>query len=121
MPNQNPERDINKLVQRALVPKGFRPRTDEQIAQMMDTIGGLPLDSEKLDRMLKKINGEIPLGPPVSRAIPYNEPPCTEVEQGLAALHRSRGSSLSPEIQRKIEEAEKRAAKECSEDQIDAQ
>ena len=79
MPNQNPERDINKLLQWALVPKGYRPRSDQQIAQMLDTIGGVPVNAEKMDRMLKKVNGEIPFEPPVSRAIPYTESPSLEI------------------------------------------
>ncbi len=110
MNSPNPDRPLERLLHRAIVRRGLRPQTDEQIVQMLDTIGGAPVDDEKLQRMLRKINREEPVGPAPKKTLPYSEPALTENERELIALHRSQGKALTPELERKLRALEARAA-----------
>jgi hypothetical protein len=110
MTNRNSDKSLDRLLRRALVPKGLRPRTDDQIARMLDTIGGAPVDQDKLARMLRKINGEEPVGPAPRKVLPYSQSPLTAAEEGLIALHRSQGTALPPEVEKKLRELERQAA-----------
>lgn len=110
MTNQNSDRALDKLLIRAIVPKGLRPRTDDQIARMLNTIGGVPVDNDKRNRMLRKINGEMPVGPAPKKVLPYTAPPLSESEQSLIALHRAQGKALPAEIEKRLKELERRVA-----------
>lgn len=110
MTNQNPDRAIDRLLLRATVPVGLRPRTDEQIARLLDTIGGVPVDDEKLNRMLRKINRSEPVGPAPDRALPFSVPPLSKSEEELIALHRAQGKTLPADIAKRLRELERRTA-----------
>jgi len=112
MNNQNSDRALDKLLNRAIVPKGLRPRTDDQISRMLNTIGGVPVDSDKRNRMLRKINGLEPVGPAPKKVLPYTAPPLSESEQSLIALHRAQGKALPPEIEKRLKELERRVAED---------
>jgi hypothetical protein len=115
MNNNKPEKPLDSLLRRALVSKGLRPRTDEHIAAMLDTIGGVPVDRDKLARMLRKINGEETVGPAPYKVLPYTAPEVTASEDGLIALHRSQGETLPPEVLERLKELERQAGEppEC--------
>lgn len=105
-----------RLVRRAIVPKGLRPRSDDQIADMLDTIGGVPVDADKLARVLQKINGTERLGPAPSKVIPCPMPAATSTEAELVALHRAQGQSLPPDVEEKIRELERKATQSLNDD-----
>jgi len=117
MANDNDDRAFDDLVFRALVPKGFRPKTDAEIEQVLDGLGQVEISQSKLERMLAKIKGTIPMA--------WEEPddPATDCEadsadaRELAQLYRARGEVVPPEIEAKLRELEQRAAKPKPQDE----
>ncbi len=101
---------FDRLVHRALVPKGLRPRTNEEIEQLLDTIGGTPVSDEKLKRMLRKIDGEEEILARRPRQTALLDAELTADERELVALHRAQGKPLPPELAAKLKAMEERAA-----------
>ncbi len=110
MSDQNPESMFDRLVHRALVPKGLRPRTNEEIEQLLDTIGGAPVSDEKLKRMLRKIDGEEEILPQSSRQTAPVDAELTADERELVALYRAQRKAFPPELAAKLKAMEERAA-----------
>ena len=110
MSDKNPDSAFDRLVHRALVPKGLRPRTNEDIEQMLNTIGGEPVSDEKLKRMLRKIDGEEEILPRSPRQSAPVDAELTADERELVALYRAQGKALPPEIVAKLKAMEERAA-----------
>jgi hypothetical protein len=52
---------LDGLLCRSLVPKKWRPETDAEIESMLDSIPNTPMPKAKVDRMLRKINGQEPV------------------------------------------------------------
>ena len=49
--------ELNELVFKAIVPKGLRPETPEEINAMLDSLEAEPQPEETVQRMLRKIRG----------------------------------------------------------------
>ena len=107
---QNPDSAFDRLVHRALVPKGLRPRTNEDIEQLLNTIGGEPVSDEKLKRMLRKIDGREQIGPQRHAQPAPDDAELTADERELVAMYRAQGKSLPPELAAKLKAMEERAA-----------
>ena len=60
--NKDSNQRLSKILNDALIPPGFRPKSNMAIEAMLETIGGEPLSSDKLARMLRKIKGKEPIG-----------------------------------------------------------
>ena len=60
--NKNSNQRLHKILNAALIPPGFRPQNNTEIEALLETIGGESLSSDKLARMLRKINGKEPIG-----------------------------------------------------------
>lgn len=114
--NKNPDQRLRKLLNTALIPAGFRPKGDADIDAMLDTIGGEPLSSEKLARMLQKVQGKEPLGKQQEEEINVTSKVLSETHEELLMLYRARGRNIPPEIQAILNEMRKRAA-ELSDEQ----
>jgi hypothetical protein len=103
------------LVRRCIVPKGFRPQSDAEIAAMLDALGAYDLDDAKRDRMLRKIQGKEPMCWDVSssdRTGLCNDMAST---QQLVEMFRSRGEEIPPEIQEQLRKLEEEAGREAAE------
>ncbi len=110
MAKQNPDLRFDRLIKAALVPKGHRPRTPEEIDQMLNLIDAPEIGDQKLQRLLHKVNGEEPTfvePEPVAPQPGNNE--LTAAERELVALYKSQGKDLPPEIQEKLKAMEERA------------
>lgn len=109
------------LVAEALIPRGFRPQSEEEIEALLDAMDGKPLSEEKVKRILAKARGQMPIA---ERNIVFIEPiveyTLNEREKELVSLHRAQGKELPPEIQKKLEELRKKA-KENKEEKEDGQ
>ena len=108
--DKNFDRRLSKLLYNALIPRGFRPKSNDEIEAMLETIGGEPLSEEKRERMLRKIRGEEPIG--VRKEQVLNVPPqaLTEEQKELVELWRAKGEDIPTDIQALLDEMEKRAA-----------
>jgi hypothetical protein len=72
--------------------------------KMLRACAGGNLPEEKLERMLKKVKGEIPLGQREFLSYELDSLPLTDAQRELAALHRAQGKELPPEILKMLEE-----------------
>ena len=113
MTNHDPDVAFGRLLHRAIVAKGLRPTTAVDIDKMLNAVKGEPLSDEKLQRMLRKINGLEPMGTSsVDETACYHgiESQLSETEAELLALHRAQRQPLPPELEAKLKELAKRAA-----------
>lgn len=110
MSSQNADRRLDSLVFRAFVSRGFRPETDAEIDAMLDALGGEALPKEKMERMLRKIGGEEPIGIKPAPELVSDLAGLTSDQRELVALCRAEGREIPPEIQAVLDEMRKRAA-----------
>lgn len=116
MDKQNADSQRDALLRRALVPKGFRPAKIADIEKMLDVIDDEPISEEKVQRMLRKVNGQEPIFP--ERQTQTREMPTelNESERALCAMYRSRNKPLPPDLAAKIKAMEERAQKRNEQD-----
>lgn len=105
------QNDLNKLVYKAHVPKGLRPETNEDINAMLDAIGGDKYTEEKIQRMMQKIKGQIPLYSETENMEDSSFVEMTEQENELLAMHRDGSEEISSDSQKLLDEMRKRARK----------
>jgi hypothetical protein len=103
------QKDLNKLVYKAHVPKGLRPETNEDIDAMLDAIGGDKYTDEKVQRMMRKIKGQIPLHSETENMEDSSYEEMTEQENELLAMHRDGSEEISTDSQKILDEMRKRA------------
>ena len=106
---KNRPHSMKAIIRDALIPKGFRPTNPQDIEAMLDTIGGDEFPADKIERMLRKVRGEEPIG-----VIPMQDEDidtdALDVEKReLVAFYRAKGQEIPPEIQAKLEAMRKRA------------
>lgn len=110
MTDSNPDRRLEDLLRRALVPKGYRPTKDDDIERLLDTVGSHAISEEKKQRMLRKIRGQEAVFPERSPEIPEPPEQLTEAEEQMRVLCRSRGQPLPPDLAAKVKAMEERAS-----------
>lgn len=108
--NKDTDQRLSKLLNAALIPPGFRPKSNDDIEAMLETVGGEPLSGDKLARMLQKIHGEEPLGKQRQQELNVTPNVLNETQQELLMLYRSKGRNIPPEIQSILDEMRKRAS-----------
>jgi len=110
MTEQPTDRRLMKLIRASLVPKGHRPRTNTEIEQMLQLVDAPSVSEEKLQRMLRKIEGqEAMFEKPQPLQSESGAVELTATEAALVALHRSQGTDLPPELAEKLKAMEERA------------
>lgn len=113
------QKQINRVIYNAFVPKGLRPESIEDIDGMLDAIGGQEYSDDKFQRMMQKIKGEEPLHANHNK---YTESFCeeiTESESELMAMHRDGSEKVSPDSQKKLDEMRNRVRKHDEEREED--
>lgn len=110
------DRVFDGLVRRAIVPKGFRPRTDAEIEAMLDGLGQDEMPEEKMHRMLGKIRGQIAMGWERNEASPLDRKCDSEEAREMAEMFRAKGEELPPDLEKKLREMEKRASEHPKQD-----
>tara|TARA_R110002072_G_scaffold303108_2_gene493886 strand:- start:63304 stop:63678 length:375 start_codon:yes stop_codon:yes gene_type:complete len=109
------EKLLDGLLRRALVPKGFRPRTTQAEDAMLEALGHVEISHAKQERMLQKIRGTHLFDHEVAQNVAY-EDETAEVNEELAAMFRADGEPISPEIVERLSELERQATEEPEED-----
>jgi len=107
---------LSEILNAALIPPGFRPKSNMAIEAMLETIGGEPLSSDKLARMLRKIEGKEPIGNRIQQEVAISPGVLNETQQELLMLYRSKGRAIPPEIQAMLDDMRKRAAESKDEE-----
>ena len=108
MPNKRSD-NMNAIIREALVAKGFRPETPKDIEAMLDAIGGDEFSPDKIQRMLRKIRGEEPIGVTPSHDEQDQIEAIDAKERELVAFYRAKGEAIPPEIQAKLDTMRRRA------------
>lgn len=109
------DRHFLELVRQAIVPPGHRPEKDADINAMLQACANSSITDEKLQRMLKKIKGELPVGKRASvdaADLAEFEKTLTEEQRELVALHKSQGTEMPSEIRMLLQQFRKQAAEE---------
>ena len=107
---------LSEILNAALIPPGFRPKSNMAIEAMLETIGGEPLSSDKLARMLRKIEGKEPIGNRIQQEVDISPSVLNETQQELLMLYRSKGRAIPPEIQAMLDDMRKRAVESKDEE-----
>lgn len=114
---EDKEKMFDKLVRRSLVPKGFRPESDEGIEEMLDALGKCELSESKSNQMLRKIRGQEPMiWDREEGSTPVQHDDSTTNLREMVEMFRSKGDDVPPELQKKLLELEQQAAEEADED-----
>ena len=114
--NKDSNQRLSEILNAALIPPGFRPKSNMAIEAMLETIGGEPLSSDKLARMLRKIEGKEPIGNRIQQEVTISPGVLNETQQELLMLYRSKGRAIPPEIQAMLDDMRKRAAESKDEE-----
>ncbi len=107
---------LSEILNAALIPPGFRPKSNMAIEAMLETIGGEPLSSDKLARMLRKIEDKEPIGNRIQQEVDVSPGVLNETQQELLMLYRSKGRAIPPGIQAMLDDMRKRAAESKEEE-----
>jgi len=114
------DREVNELLFRAIVPRGLRPETPEEIDAMLDAIGGEALPEATVQRMLRKIRGEEPLADPqAGHDVRRMDDTAAGLPAAELALYRNRNEEMPPEIETLVEELEEEALEDGEDDGVD--
>jgi hypothetical protein len=105
--SESEDRKLYELIQQALIPVGHRPKTLDQIDAMLQACAGETMPDEKLQRMLRKVRGEEPVGDRHDPVIAAFEQTLTEQQRELVALHKAEGTEFPPEIKALLEQFRK--------------
>lgn len=108
MPAKYSDKELNSLIFKAIVPKGLRPTSKQDIESMLDALGGEDISEDRLQRMLRKVRGEEPIGFCDWESLDSLKD-LTARQEELVAFYRARGKQLPPDIQAKLDEIRKRA------------
>jgi len=114
--NKDSNQRLSEILNAALIPPGFRPKSNMAIDAMLEIIGGESLSSDKLARMLRKIHGKEPLGSRIQQEIDISPGVLNETQQELLMLYRSKGRDIPPGIQAILDDMRKRAAESKDEE-----
>lgn len=114
--NKDSNQRLSEILNAALIPPGFRPKSNTAIEAMLETIGGEPLSSNKLARMLRKIEGKEQIGNRIQQEVDISPSVLNETQQELLMLYRSKGRAIPPEIQAMLDDMRKRAAESKDEE-----
>ena len=114
--NKDSNQRLSEVLNAALIPPGLRPKSNTAIEAMLETIGGEPLSSDKLARMLRKIEGKEPIGNRIQQEVDISPDVLNETQQELLMLYRSKGRAIPPEIQAMLDDMRKRAAESKDEE-----
>ncbi len=109
--NDKQQEAINKIVYCVNVPKGLRPTTAEETDQMLGALGGNIPSNDKLESLLKRVKGELPIFKE-SVSSPEFIDDSEVCDNELMAMHRDGNDDLSPESKKILEDMKKRALKE---------
>jgi hypothetical protein len=96
---EDQDQRLTDLIAEALIPRGFRPQSDNEIEALLDAMDSEPLNEEEIKHILAKARGKVPIGERKVASIEQIEYAFSESEKELVALYRSQGKELPPEIQ----------------------
>lgn len=119
MTNRNEDAFMDGLFRRALVPKGFRPRTEEGVDEVLRALGQVEVSDEERQRVVEKILGlrsHKKSSEAKSDCAPEQMDSRTEE---LVEMFRGESEDVPPEIAERLKQLENEAAQEPDDDEVD--
>lgn len=110
------DRRLRELVALTVFPRRACESHPNEIEAMLDSVSGVPLSDFQVQRILKKVAGELPIGEQQADEPIWSEVGLSPEEQELVALHRSKGVSLPPDISEKLKRYRDEARKKRLDD-----
>lgn len=117
MKNRDTEKIFDNLVRRSVVPKGFRPESDQEIEAMFEALGEIELSESKRNRMLGKIRGETPMCWELEQDSALVDIESSSELREMVEMFRSRGEEVPPDLEEKLRALEQQAAEEADEEE----
>lgn len=117
MSEKIPDDMIDGLIRRAIVPKGFRPRSSAELEKAQEALGDDPTADSVVDHVLESIlDDTLPLERcETLEFISTDEQQVEESSDELVEMFRS-GGDIPPDIAKRLLELENEAGKEFSGD-----
>jgi hypothetical protein len=112
------DKRLREKIEKAFVPADLCNRNPDAIEPLLDAAKAEAFSEDKIQRMLKKLKGEIPLGErekEEEQSPVWTESELTEEEDALVALHRNSGGELPPEVEEKLRRLREQAKSEMRE------
>jgi hypothetical protein len=110
------DKRLRAKIERAFLPADLCTTDPTSIEALLDAAKAEPFPQEKVERMLKKLKGDVPLGErkqeEEEEGPVWTESELTEEEEALVALHRNSGGELPPAIQEKLRRLREQARSE---------
>lgn len=98
----DPDTQLRKLIAKAMLPPDLCASDPEGIEAMLDAAKGDPLPEDRIERILKKARGELPVGEREDSEPVWTGDVLSDEEEALLALHKNEGEELPPEIKEKL-------------------
>ena len=116
---ENDDLFLEQLLRRALVPKGFRPRTEEGVGEVLDALGQVEISDLERDRVVDKILGRRPYYKELeSESICEHEQVPSKSEE-LVEMFRGEGEEIPPEVAERLRQLEAEATQEPDDEEED--
>ncbi len=117
MTRDDPDKRLREKIEKAYVPADLCTNDPDAVEALLDAAKAKPFSEDKINRMLEKFKGDIPLGERerVEEDPVWTERDLTEEEEALVALHRNDGGELPPAIQEKLRQLREQAKREPEE------
>lgn len=118
MTPEDPGKRLREKIEKAFVPADLCTTDPTAVEALLDAVKAEPFAEDKVQRMLKKLKGDLPIG---KREQQQEEEPVwtegemTEEEEALVALHKNSSGELPPEIQEKLRRLREKARREPEE------
>lgn len=119
MTNRNDDAFMDGLFRRALVPKGFRPRSEEGIDEVLRALGQVDVSDEERQRVVEKILGLRPHNKSSEANSDCPPEQMASLSEELVEMFRGEGEDVPPEIAERLKQLEDQAAQEPEDDEVD--
>ena len=119
MSKDQQEQLFDDLVLRALVPRGFRPESDDEIEAMLEALGDCDDSEERTQRLKAKILSND--GPDLEKELRIEgsvEIDTSEANE-FAEMFRGKGEDLPPELEQRLREMEDQASQPTDDEETD--
>jgi hypothetical protein len=120
MTPEEADKRLREKIERAFVPADLCTTDPGAVESLLDAAKADPFPEDKVQRMLKKLRGEMPLGKrepePEEEEPVWSETELTQEEEELVALYRhGGGGELPAEIKEKLRKIREKAKREPEE------
>jgi hypothetical protein len=114
---EDPDKRLREKIEKAFVPANLCTTDPAAIESLLDAAKAEPFAEDKVQQMLKKLKGDLPVGKREQQEDEpvWTESGMTEEEEALVALHKNSSGELPPDIKEKLRRLREKARLEPEE------